>query len=100
ITRFRERLGMLIGARPDDICPQTNISSGLAKILFALPARRGRRKIVLTEDDFPTIGFVLAQGRRLGYELVFLPGGSRLAAIHASTPPLQPADALGLATTV
>src|SRR5437667_150949 len=73
LTRFRERLGVLIGARPDDICPQTNISSGVAKILFALPERRGRRMIVLTEDDFPTIGFVLAQGRRLGYELVFLP---------------------------
>src|SRR5436309_15869474 len=89
ITRFRERLGVLIDARPDEICPQTNISSGLAKILFALPERRRRRKIVLTEDEFPTIGFVLAQGRRLGYELVFLPGGSRLADIDAWTPAFQ-----------
>ena len=100
ITRFRERLGALIGARPDDICPQTNISSGLAKILFALPERRGRRKIVLTEDDFPTIGFVLAQGRRLGYELVFLPGGSRLADIDAWIPAFQDDVQLVLATHV
>ncbi len=100
IARFREPLGALIGASPDEICPQTNISSGLAKILFALPERRGRRKIVLTEDDFPTIGFVLAQGRRLGYELVLLEGGSRLADIDAWTPAFQDDVQLVVATQV
>jgi len=100
IARFREPLGALIGASPDEICPQTNISSGLAKILFALPEPRGRRKIVLTEDDFPTIGFVLAQGRRLGYELVLLEGGSRLADIDAWTPAFQDDVQLVVATQV
>lgn len=86
IDRFRTALAPLIGASADDICPQTNVSSALSKILFALPERARRRKIVLTEDDFPTIGFVLAQARRLGYELVFLPGGPRLADIDAWAP--------------
>jgi kynureninase len=89
LGRFREHLGALIGAEPADLCPQTNISSALAKILFALPERPRRRKIVLTEDDFPTVGFVLAQGQRLGYELVFLPGGSRLADVDAWKPAFQ-----------
>lgn len=79
LDRFRAGLAPLIGARAEDICPQTNVSSALSKILFSLPERPGRRKILLTEDDFPTVGFVLAQARRFGYELEFLPGGPGLA---------------------
>lgn len=76
---FRSGLGPLIGADAKDICQQTNVSGGLSKILFSLPERRNRRKLVLTEEDFPTIGHVLAQAKRFGYELIFLPGGARLA---------------------
>lgn len=83
IDAWRRALAPVIGADPADICPQTNISSALTKILFALPEMRGRRKIVLTEDDFPTAGFVLAQGRRLGLEPVFLKSGGRLADAEA-----------------
>ena len=79
LSNFRAQLAAMIGADPDDICPQSNVSSGLSKILYALPERKGRKKIVLSEDDFPTIGFVLAQAERLGYELEFLRGGERLA---------------------
>ncbi len=79
LERFKAGLAPIIGASPKDICPQTNVSSGVAKILFSLPERKGRTKIVLTEDAFPTVGFALAQGRRRGYELEFLPGGERLA---------------------
>ncbi len=76
---FKSGLAPIIGAGPGDISPQANVSSGISKILFSLPERKGRNKIVLTEDDFPTVGFALDQGRCLGYELVFLPGGARLA---------------------
>ncbi len=79
LNRFRAGLAPIIGAAADDIVPQANVSSGVSKILFGLPPRKGRNKIVLTEDDFPTVGFALDQGRRMGYELVFLPGGARLA---------------------
>ncbi len=72
-------LAPILGADPQDIAPQGNVSSGIAKILFSLPERAGRNKIVLTEDDFPTVGFALEQGARRGYELVFLPGGESLA---------------------
>lgn len=100
LDRFRQNLAPLIGARADDICPQTNISAALTKIVFALPERARRRKIVLSEDDFPTVGFVLAQARRLGYELVFLPGGARLADIAAWSPAFHDDVQLVLATHV
>lgn len=100
LDRFREGLAPIIGARPDDICPQNNVSSGVAKILFSLPERARRRKIVLTEDDFPTIGFALAQAQRMGYELVFLHGGERLADPDAWAPAFHDDVQLVMATHV
>jgi kynureninase len=79
IDAWRRALGPVVGAAPADICPQANISSALTKILFALPEKKGRRKIVLTEDDFPTAGFVFEQGRRVGLEPVIVKGGASLA---------------------
>ncbi len=86
LDHFQAGLAPLIGADAKDICPQTNVSSALSKILMSLPERARRTKIVLTEDDFPTIGFILKQAERLGYELVFLPGGERLADPEAWAP--------------
>ncbi len=86
VENFKRGLAPIIGADASDICPQANVSDGVSKILFSLPERSKRRKIVLTEDDFPTIGFALAQAERLGYELVFLPGGKQLSDPNAWAP--------------
>ncbi|MDZ7629452.1 MAG: aminotransferase class V-fold PLP-dependent enzyme [Parvularculaceae bacterium] len=79
IAAWKRALAPVIGAGAMDICPQTNISSALTKILFALPERKGRTKIILTEDDFPTAGFVFEQGRRIGLDPVIIQGGAPLA---------------------
>lgn len=100
LDRFRAGLAPLIGARSKDICPQANVSSGISKVLFSLPERARRTKIVLTEDDFPTVGFALAQARRMGYELVFLPGGPRLADPDAWAPAFHDDVQLVVATHV
>ena len=100
IEQFKTGLAPIIGADGQDICPLPNVSSGIAKILLSLPERKGRHKIVLTEDDFPTVGYALAQGKRLGYELVFLPGGERLGSIDAWAPAFEGDVQLVLATQV
>ncbi len=79
ISRFGAALAPVIGANSADICPQTNISSGLTKVLHAIEPRPGRRKIVLCNADFPTVGFVLAQAARMGMEVVWLDSGAHLA---------------------
>jgi kynureninase len=99
-ARARAGLAPLIGADAHDICLQSNVSSGISKILFSLPERTGRTKIVLSEDDFPTVGFALAQARRIGYELVFLPGGTRLADPDAWAPAFEDDVQLVAATRV
>lgn len=79
VDAFRMSLAPVIGADARDICPQTNISSALTKILYALPVDKTRTKIVLCEEDFPTVGFVMAQAARLGLTPVFLKSGPHLA---------------------
>ncbi|MCA8888260.1 MAG: aminotransferase class V-fold PLP-dependent enzyme [Parvularculaceae bacterium] len=79
ISRFRQALATVIGAKEADICPQTNISSGLTKVLHAIEPRPGRRKVVLCDADFPTVGFVLAQAERMNMEIVWLQSGPHLA---------------------
>ena len=79
---FKSELAKLIEADARDVCPQTNVSSALSKITFSLPERSGRKKIVLTSEDFPTIGHVFKQAERMGYELVFIKGGDALASME------------------
>ena len=75
IDEFRKQLAQLIQAKAPNICPQSNVSSALSKLLFALPQNPARKRIVLCEDDFPSLGFVLAQAK--GMQLDFLPGGAQ-----------------------
>lgn len=79
VEAWRAALAPLLGAHVHDLCPQTNISSAITKIIHALPQRKGRTKIILTEDDFPTVGFVAEAASRAGYRTTLLEGGARLA---------------------
>lgn len=71
---FRAGLASLLNVKPASICPQTNVSSALTKILFSLPKPAGRDIILLSKQDFPTIGFVAKQAEHLGYRLKFIDG--------------------------
>ncbi len=69
IQEFRMALAALFNASPEEFCPQTNVSSGLSKVLGSLNPKQSKKKIVFTENDFPSIGFVLQQARKLGFDL-------------------------------
>lgn len=73
IAEFNQALAKLFNSSADAFCPQTNLSSALTKIIQALPPKPGKNVIVLTENDFPSVGFVLNQATRLGYKLKLLP---------------------------
>jgi selenocysteine lyase/cysteine desulfurase len=72
VEGFRRALAALLGGAVRDYCPQTNISTAVARLLPALPARPGRKRVLLSELDFPSVGFAVTQAQRLGYEVVFL----------------------------
>lgn len=72
IEKFRAALARLLNHRADSFCPQANVSSATTKILYAVPQRTGRTTILLTEDAFPSLGFVFARAKDAGYRVKFI----------------------------
>ncbi len=72
IERFNQNLSELLNGQADEFCPQVNLSSGLSKFIGSLPRRTERDVIVLSELDFPSIGFVAQQAERDGYRLRYI----------------------------
>lgn len=75
IDGFNSSLSRLFNANQDEFCPQLNLSSALTKLLGALPQCENKNTILLSEHDFPSIGFVAHQATRLGLRLKWLPRG-------------------------
>ena len=74
IGEFRAALAQLLGGTPREFCPQGNLSSGLSKLLLALPAARaGRTTVIAAEDSFPSLGFVLQKAGRHGFDTRLIP---------------------------
>ncbi len=73
IDRFRLALARLFNHQAESFCPQTNVSSAITKALHALPNERERSIILVSEDAFPSIGFVAQTANRLGYGVRFIP---------------------------
>jgi selenocysteine lyase/cysteine desulfurase len=61
----------LVGADPEELAITVNVSLALAAVMSCIDFRE-RRKIVLSELDFPTDGHVALAHRKRGAEVVFL----------------------------
>lgn len=76
---FRTQLAILLNADVDEICPQANLSSALTKIIHSLPKPQPHKRVILlSEQDFPSMGFVFEQAQSLGYELRYIPSDANL----------------------
>ena len=73
IEGFRSALGLLLNAHVSDLCPQTNVSSALTKLVHSITVRPGRKKILLHAESFPSMGFVVQRAAKLGYGLTMIP---------------------------
>jgi kynureninase len=75
VMSFRERLANLLGGNAADYCPQSNLSSGLAKLLPALPKPDDRAVLLAAEDSFPSLAFVLQRASQTGFDLRLIARG-------------------------
>ncbi|WP_460311704.1 hypothetical protein [Aliiglaciecola aliphaticivorans] len=85
VELFCTALGQLLNANSADFCPQTNLSSGLTKWLMALPTHSHKirkRKVLMHEDAFPSMGYVVKAMQPLGFELVLIPAAESAANIQ------------------
>jgi len=74
IDDFRKALADLLGGQMADYCPQPNVSAGLFALLSGLSLEKGRNRIIMSVQAFPSLGFVAQQAERLGFRLEFLEG--------------------------
>jgi selenocysteine lyase/cysteine desulfurase len=71
LERFRERIGELLGAPPGSVALAPSVSVALTTLATGLPLPAGRRKVLIGELDFPTIGHQFLS--RPGFEVEFVP---------------------------
>lgn len=76
IDGFRDSLARLLGGTATSVCPQSNVSSGLTKVLGAVRNMFARNTlggdtptILMTEDAFPSLGYVC---QHAGYEVRYI----------------------------
>ena len=58
VDDFRAALAALLGTQSQAICPQSNVSSGLTKLLGSLHHQFDRPTVLISRDAFPSLGFV------------------------------------------
>lgn len=74
IDQFTSGLAKLFNAKQSEFCPQVNLSSGLTKIIMSLDQLQTQNSVVLlSESDFPSIGFALQNALPKNCKLRFIP---------------------------
>lgn len=71
LARFRERIGELLHAPAGSTAIAPSVSVALTTLATGLPLPAGRRKVLIGELDFPTIGHQFLS--RPGFEVEFVP---------------------------
>ncbi|WP_062261803.1 aminotransferase class V-fold PLP-dependent enzyme [Endozoicomonas arenosclerae] len=59
LTEFNAALANILNGEVQQFCPQVNLSSALTKVIGSLPAAPSGSHILLSERDFPSMGFVI-----------------------------------------
>ncbi len=72
MARLKRTFGAMVGADADELAITGNVSLALASIASCVDWTK-RRKVIMSELDFPTDGHVFLAFARLGAEIVWLP---------------------------
>ena len=74
INDFTLSLAKIFNAKKSEFCPQVNLSSGLTKILMSLKqVQKKKSVVVVSEIDFPGMGFALKKSLPDDCEIRFIP---------------------------
>lgn len=74
IEDFTAALAQLFNGKVQDFCPQVNLSSALTKIVMSLQRlNRPNAVVLMSEQDFPSMGFALKKALPESCELRFIP---------------------------
>lgn len=76
---FHTELARLFNHEPEWFCHQANVSSGMTKVLHALKPASSRPVILLSEQAFPSLGYVARAATGTGYQTRYLPAEANAA---------------------
>jgi len=98
----RSSFAALLGARNEEVAVTTSVSQGVSGIVSALPLGRGeRRKIVISEYEFPTVGQIAHAQELRGAEVVHvLPDDDGTIPVERFAEAIDDRTALVCCTTV
>ncbi|MFY8274539.1 aminotransferase class V-fold PLP-dependent enzyme [Pseudoalteromonas sp. SSDWG2] len=74
VDAFTQQLATLFNSEAKLFCPQVNLSSALTKLVHAHPRlNKAKCKVLMSEQDFPSMGFALQKSLAERSEFVFIP---------------------------
>jgi len=82
IQEFRTQLAILLNGDTASFCPQTCLSTAVAKIVDSLAWQTSKNCILLSEQDFPSIAFALQKALGDRVALKFIAAGADTSDIH------------------
>ncbi len=72
-VKAKHEFARLINADPDEVAISTSVSEATASIASSLDPQGARRRILITEAEFPTVGHVWLASQKYGYKVDFVP---------------------------
>jgi selenocysteine lyase/cysteine desulfurase len=72
-NQARSRFARLLNAREDEIAVTTSTSAGVSSLMSGLGHPDGRNKIVMTDNEFPTIGQIMHAQELVGSKIEHVP---------------------------
>lgn len=69
---FRNAVARVLSSEAHQVCPQPSVTAALAQLLGGLPRDPRRRRLLIAGRAFPSLGFLLGQLERRGFETVLL----------------------------
>ncbi len=73
IHRAKAEFGKIVNAGPDEIAIGTSVSELTSAVASSLPMNTTRKKVVVTDAEFPTVGLIWQAQQKYGYKVQFMP---------------------------
>ena len=73
VNASKAEFARLIGAKPEEVAVVSSVSEAVSTVASALDYSRERRRVLLTEAEFPTVGHVWLAHQKYGAQVDYVP---------------------------
>lgn len=73
VYHAKEEFAKIINADPGEIAVGTSVSEFTSTVASSLPLNTNRKKVIVTDAEFPTVGHVWLANQKYGFNVQFIP---------------------------